>query len=134
MRAGCLSLKQLLLFFATALVASPTFAVCESPVAQLRTRHLKGLTLCELQSRYQTALDELRRKGIRNPQHIENIFAARFVNPKDWTLYIKKNGNSAFAAWDVYSPIIWRNWTRAVEFTTDAHARDVWLRGSTEAD
>lgn len=108
-------------------------ADCDDVVRQMRTDHLKGVTLCELQSRYKGALQQLSKLGVSEPRRIGNVLAPRFINRPDWIRYLSQYGDSEFAAWWVYkpSPKTWDNWSRAAAIIDNQDTeKNIFLEGS----
>jgi hypothetical protein len=110
-------------------VAQADVITCDKMVSRLQTTHLGAMTLCELQTRYKTAIQRLKQAGIQNPLHIGNVMGPRFINMPDWIKYLAKNGDSEFAAWKVYdpSPRTWGNWMRAADVIDDEKTENVFL-------
>jgi len=115
-----------------ALATTQASADCDESVKTLKTQHAPGLSLCEIQDRFKSAISKLKAKGIENPTQIGNVHAPRFISIDDWRSYLAKNGDSKFAAWKVYdpSPDTWGNWVKGVLFSQQAELTQILLTGT----
>jgi hypothetical protein len=118
---------------AATFMVSTASADCDKTVKLLRTSHLEGTTLCDLQSRYKNAYDALQKQGIQNPAHVGNIFATRFIKKTDWNSYLIQHGDSEFAAWRTYTPAptTWGNWAKSAKLAASPQMTTLLRNGST---
>lgn len=107
---------------------------CEPSVKKFRTKHLSGTSICEIQARYKKASEELKLKGVQDPNSIGNVFARRFINEKSWNDYLTKFGDSEYSAWQIHqpAPLTWLNWAEAANLVSNAATRKLFLTGSTD--
>lgn len=128
--------RQRLLFLVlfSSLASWTAWAGCDANVRALQTSYLKTGNLCDLQGRYRKALKTLKVKGVRNPERIGNLLAARFINKKDWTAYLAQHGDSESAAWRTYAPalVTWKNWAAAAATLSADDTKAVFKNGNVE--
>lgn len=117
-----------------AFAAKSALADCDEAIKSLRTSHLNGITLCDLQNRYRDAINAFKRDGIQNPEHIGNIFATRFINKPSWEKYLSHHEDSEYAAWRVYSPspTTWGNWAKSFDFIMKSQTGNLFREKSIE--
>jgi hypothetical protein len=111
---------------AVVFIDSPVALACSKQVLSLQTQFLsENVSLCSLQDRYQSALQRLQSKGIKEPERIAELHATRFINFPNWIQY--RDGHH-FDPTNIYQPApkTWRSWEKAAAYLkvlTDKNAR-----------
>jgi hypothetical protein len=97
---------------------------CPNSLLVLKTRHLPGkMTLCQLQDRYQHALQKMREQGIKNPERVSDLLAPRFINLPDWQRSREKNDYNPRTIYNP-APKTWDGWEAGAKYMQAIESRN----------